>query len=306
MQVNKEQNYLSIAVVLNQSTGDIKSFLLEIKNFCEQKFNNFELILVDNNAPKEIIISLLDNLQNTKSHTNLITLPYELNKEQAILAGVDAAIGDYVFEFEDTELDFSIQDLWRMYQTCQSGYDIIMLKPVVKTGLFEKKFYQLLAKYSNKNNILYPSRVNLVSRRAINRVNNINKIIHYRKYAYCNSGLDYTFIEYNSTQQRKRYKLGWNKFDYATDLLLIFTSLGKRISILFSLLFAFISIIAMIYTIFAYLAVNVVHGWTTMMLLLSISFTGIFVCFGIVIKYLSLILSNQRQDETLVASKRRV
>jgi hypothetical protein len=306
MQSNKEQNYLSIVAVLNQDTNNAEAFLTTIKGFCEQKFNNFEFILVDNNAPKEVVNNLVSNLTNTGLQANLITLPYELNKEQAVLTGVDAAIGDYVFEFEDTDLDYTVDDLWQMYQTCQSGHDIVLLKPDYKTGFLEQKFYKLLAKHSNKNSILYQSRIHLISRRAINRVNNINKVVHYRKYAYCNSGLDYAFIEYNSTQQQKHGKPNWNKVDYATDLLLIFTNLGKRISILFSLLFAIISVLAIAYTIFAYATVNVVYGWTTMMLLLSISFTGVFACFGIVIKYLNLILSNQQQDETLIASKRRI
>jgi hypothetical protein len=306
MQLNKEQNYLSIVVVINHDAKDIDQFFLILQRFCEQNFNSYEFVIVDNNALRETIDKIINKLIDMGLYANLIGLPYEFNKEQAVLAGVDAAVGDYVFEFEDTTVDYIADDLWRMYQTCKSGNDIVLLRPNYQTRFLEREFYRMLVKYSNKESVLYQSRVHLISRRAINRANSCNKVIYYRKYAYCNLGLNYTFIMYESSRRQKSSELTWGKIDYATDLLLVFTNLGKRISIVLSLVFMLTSIIAIIYTIFAYALLNVIHGWTTIMLLLSISFTGVFICFGIVIKYLNLLLANQQKDDGVNTTKRRI
>lgn len=306
MQQIREQNCLSIVVVLGHGHEKIDDFLRIIGQFCQQKFISYEFIFVDNGAGKNIIDQLMAQLTNSSVQANLVSLPYEVNKEQAILVGVDAAIGDYVFEFEDTDIDYLADDLWSMYQNCLTGNDIVLLKPNYKIGLMERVFYKFLAKFSNKNNIIYPSRVHLISRRAINRVNNINKIIYYRKYAYCNSGLNYIFIDYKSSKLINCKKLNWQQFDFATDLFIMFTDLGKRVAIILSLLFILLSIFAITYTIITYITMEVIHGWTTTMLLISTSFTGVFLCFAVVIKYLNLLLINQQQDKSFISSMKRI
>ena len=99
----KEQSYLSIVAVLNRRDTDVYKFLNIMDKFCKQKFTNYEFIFVDNNAPKNTIDQIINQLNNSGIRANLVNFPYEVNKERAILAGVDAAIGDYVFEFEDTK-----------------------------------------------------------------------------------------------------------------------------------------------------------------------------------------------------------
>ena len=269
MERNKEKNYLSIVAVLNKDSNveKLNNFLMLITTYCQNNFNSFEFVFVDNNAPRKVVKELLDKLHNVSYNANLITLPYEQNKELAVLSGVDSSIGDYVFEFEDVEVDYTVVDLHNIYESCLSGNDIVFLKPIGNSSFMERKFYNLMTKYSNKNSVLYKSRVHLISRRGINRVNSINKVIHYRKYAYCNSGLEYKFIDYNSSIKITS-GLSLEKIEHAVDLLLIFTSIGKRISLIFSMIFALISVVSIAYTIVAYFTLNVIHGWTTMMLLL--------------------------------------
>ena len=139
MQQIKEQKYLSIVVVVvKQNSADIVKFLDTLKQFCEQKFTNYEFIIVANNAPQNIINQVIDQLTNSEIHANLVNLPYEVNKEQAVIAGVDATIGDYVFEFEDTDVDYSTDDLWNMYKTCVVANDIVFLKPNYKISFIEQ------------------------------------------------------------------------------------------------------------------------------------------------------------------------
>ena len=46
-----------------------------------------------------------------------------------MVAGLDRAMGDFVFEFEDTYLDFPVEVLRRMYDTAVGGFDIVAAVP---------------------------------------------------------------------------------------------------------------------------------------------------------------------------------
>jgi hypothetical protein len=307
-QLNKENNYLSIVAVLGSSATkeSIDNFITFLIGYCDNKFKNFEFVFVDNNSSKNVINALDQRFHNTAYNVNIITLPFTHNKEAAILSGIDASIGDYVFEFEDLIVDYTTSDLDAMYNTCLSGSDMVFLKKKNSGSFFEKTFYKILVKHSNKNSVLHKSRVHLISRRGLNRVNSMNKIIHYRKYVYCNSGLQYVFVEYDSTYESSEAGLSFDKIDFATDLLLIFTGVGKKISIFLSLFFAIVSILSLVYTILAFIMINTISGWATMMILISLSFTGIFISFGIIIKYLDILLKLNHQNESTISSKRRV
>lgn len=302
----KEKNYLSIVTVLNHDSHNIDSFLETIISFCKDKFTDYQFVFIDNNASIALVEQVVNKFYNAGCNAILITLSNEVHKDQAVLVGIDASVGDFVFEFEDTDINCTSDHLWSMYQTCISGKDIVLLKSSNPSGFVVNCFYKLLAKYSNKNSVIYKSHVHLVSRRAINYINNTKKVIHYRKYAYCNSGLNYGYIEYPLINLNKQNQFNFAQIGYATDLLLMFTNLGKRIPLLFSLFFASISIFATVYTVCTYLTANVISGWTTIMLLLSISFTGIFICLSIVIKYLSILLINKSDEESLIASKKKI
>lgn len=306
MQELKEKNYLSVVVAINRNCLDIINFIEKIKMFCDKHFSDYEMIFVDNNAPREMIIKIGDFFCNSASNVNIINLPYEVNKEQAILVGVDASIGDVIFEFEDLDVDYTNADLWKMYQTYLDGCDIVLLTPNYSQSFTSRQFYKLLAKYSNKNSVLHHSRIIVVSRRAINYINNVSKTIHYRKYAYCNSGLEYRYVKYDSSRKIHKEKISLDKINFAADLLLIFTDLGKRIALFFSMAFFSLSFLVFVYTMAIYVLRHVVSGWTSIMLFMSVSFAGLFLCFTIVIKYLNLFMTNIDNENSRIGSKRRV
>ncbi|WP_150465679.1 hypothetical protein [Francisella sp. SYW-2] len=308
MQLKKELNYLSVVSVLdsNSTVEQLENFTEIIINYCEQKFSKFEFVFVDNEAPTSVVKTINSRFNNTVYNTNIISLPYSQNKEVAALAGVEASIGDYVLQFEDLIMDYSTKDLDKIYDACLVGYDVVFLKSEERESFFEKKFYKLLTKHSNKNSVLYKTRVNIISRRAINRINNMNKFIHYRKYVYCNSGLKYKFINYEANKNTLQSSLSLEKIDFATDLFIIFTNVAKKIATGISIFFILLSLLSVSYTIIAYFIINTVSGWLTMMLLVSTCFTGVFILLTIIIKYLDLILKSNQKREATFSSKRRI
>jgi dolichol-phosphate mannosyltransferase len=302
-----EKNYISLVVVVDENTEPQKlfSFIQAVTHFCAEKFDNYEFIFVNNNAEKDNIDQIEKYFSNSGLMAYFIALPYKLDKEKAMIIGVDASIGDFVFEFEDTLSDYSTLDLWKMYEIALNGYDIVLLRRMEKMSYMRALFYQFLTKYSNKNSTIYPSRVHLISRRAINQVNNMQASIYYRKYMYCNSGLPYHYLSYQTEQKGVKDTVSFEKIDFATDLLLLFTGIGQRVTLIFSALFASFATFSFFYTIFNYLTKDTIAGWTTTMLFLSVSFAGIFIVMTIMIKYLNLILKKEL-GHTILGRKNRI
>jgi len=302
----KEKNYLSIVIVLSKRTQNISQFIDVLLSFCVEKFTAYEFVFVDNDTSDKNINLIKSIFTNSEYQSSIITLPYEVDKEQAVLAGVDSSVGDFIFEFEDADLNFSQDHLWEMYQSCLLGNDVVFLKPNQKQSLFSQVFYKLLNKYANKNSLIYSSTVHLVSRRAVNRVNSLHNIIFYRKHAYCNAGLNFKYILYEPVKDIKKEKISLGRIDYATDLLLIFTSIGKHTAVGLSLFFMFISFLALCYTVIIYFFYSVVLGWSTIMIFMSVSFAGLFLCLAIIIKCLNILMMSQLKNSNISFGKERI
>ena len=77
----------------------------------------------------------------------------------------------------------------------------------------------------------------------------------------------------------------------AVEVLLTFSNLGPNLSIIVSLIFLGLSALIGVYAFVVFLTLkSVISGWTTLMLVLSVSFSGIFFVLGLIGKYLAIIL----------------
>jgi hypothetical protein len=77
----------------------------------------------------------------------------------------------------------------------------------------------------------------------------------------------------------------------AINSLIIYTNLAFKISVYITLLLFAFTLLAGIYSLVIYLSKEKpIEGWTTLMLVISGSFSGLFFILAIIIKYLSLIV----------------
>lgn len=84
-------------------------------------------------------------------------------------AGLDAAIGDYVYEFDSTQTPYPIELVFEAYRAAMAGSDIVSVCPRSTAGS-SKMFYRVFNGNSHSAYKLRTDAFRLVSRRAINRV----------------------------------------------------------------------------------------------------------------------------------------
>lgn len=290
--MNKEKNFISVVVYVCNNEKDLPFFMKMLKRLLESAFQNYEIIFVNDNSSDrsvDIIESYAKELAIKSA--NVINISLFQGLEICMNAGVDYAIGDFVFEFDTVLVDYDDDVFLDVYNKALDGWDIVAAIPVGKKTITSSIFYALFNRYSCSRYRINTERFRVLSRRAINRVKALSKTIPYRKALYVNCGLKNEGVIYRCKKASIKSGNSYYKKGIAVDTLMLFTNLGFRVSVMISILFLLISFFSLLYTIVIYFGLNKpVEGWTTTMLLLSTVFSGVFILLTIIIKYLSLLV----------------
>ena len=95
--ISKEKNFLSIIIYFKNAEDHIQKFLLSIDDLLKEKFEAYEIIIVNNNDS-----SALQNVKAIVPRINgnviLVDLAWDHDLETAMLAGINVAIGDFILE----------------------------------------------------------------------------------------------------------------------------------------------------------------------------------------------------------------
>lgn len=292
----KEKNFVSAVVYVHNSEEILKEFLPFIYSVLTGSFERFEIICVNDASTDESQKVIKDFSKTTgDSILTIVNMGFYQGIELSMNAGVDLAIGDFVFEFDTIYFNYNAQFVTDVYQKALEGYDIVSAAPAKAQHFTSKLFYSVYNKNKDENGetSLHQEVFHIISRRAINRTDSINKVIGYRKAVYANCGLKVASIFYNDidlrTSHDKQEKS--NRMTLAIDTLILYTNVVQKISSIISIFFLSSTIAIGLYSWCVYFwGRRPVEGWTPLMLFLSLGFAGIFILFTIVLKYMSVIL----------------
>ncbi len=296
-QTGKEKNFVSCVVYLHNDGAAVKDFMRSICDVMNTNFEKFEIVCVNDGCTDDTVEQLnafLEEGQHARS-VSLINLSFYQGVETAMNAGSDLAVGDFLFEFDQCNMDFDEELIMQVYRRALEGYDVVSASPKRGVALTSKVFYGLY-NWSTRNRYrLRQERFRIVSRRAINRVNQMNIYVPYRKAMYMNCGLKTDTIVYDNKntghRNRNREERG-NRSGLAVDTLVIFTDVLEKFSMLVSVvLFGFLLVMFgwIVYSIFS--EVRPVEGWLSLMALMSFGFFMLSVLMTLIFKYLSIILN---------------
>ncbi|PXX48945.1 dolichol-phosphate mannosyltransferase [Hungatella effluvii] len=291
MVTNKEKNFISAVIYIYNQERTIFNFVKNLnKTLCEN-FEKYEIICV-NDASTDKSVNEIKRYADTVqgSVISILNMSYYQGVELSMNAGVDLAIGDFVYEFDYPIQDYPLKLVMDVYQHSLNGYDIVSAAPLKGRRAASKLFYSVFNKVSHTQYLLRTESFRILSRRGINRVHSISRTILYRKAVYANCGLKTDVITYDNSGEKS--DLDKNTFrirkDTAIDAMILYTDIAYRFSIGFSFLLMIFTVLIGLYTVCIYIGGRPVAGWTTTMLFLSFAFLGLFIILTIVIKYMSL------------------
>lgn len=289
--MDKENQFVSAVVYVHNGADTLPSFLEKVDKAMAHHFTKYEIICV-NDASSEDVERAVKSLQcqDESASVTMINMSYYQGLELSMTAGVDMAIGDFVFEFDDAFADFNIEAPFEAYQAALEGYDIVNVASGIKMALTSRLFYSVFNRFANLQYALGTETFRILSRRAINRVRGMSETSPYRKALYANCGLNMRTIKAPIKTTRQNQKGLSGRSQLAIDAIILFTDIGYRFAITMTFLMMLTTAIVALYAVVVYIFQNPVEGWTPTILFLSFAFFGVFGILAVVIKYLSIIV----------------
>ena len=287
---NKEKNFVSAIVYVHNAESRLEQFL---KTVISEMENNFELseVICGNDCSEDNSLGIIKKVSEiaTTTSVSVINMSFFHGLELSMDSGLDMSIGDFVFEFDNTYLDFYPSMIMNIYRRSLQGYDIVSASPNKKEKFTSRMFYRIFDNYAELNYQMTTESFRVLSRRVINRVNSMNKTIPYRKVVYANCGLKTDNIHYDVVDNivhNDDKREGKFRTNLAVNSLLMFTDMGYRFSRFMTVLMMLMSVFTVVYSLVIYFTAHPVAGWTTTILFLSVAFFGLFGILTIIIKYL--------------------
>lgn len=289
----KEQVFVSIVLYANNEQDTIEKALLQIDRFMERSFQYYEIIVVNDASNDSTLMKLRIVAEQLKGSLIILNLSRKHGIEKAMMAGLIKSMGDFVFEIENTVFDFQVEQILDMYKIALTGSDIVVLAPVTSPSWTSKMFYKIINSISYLKLDLRTETVRLVSRRALNAMLNLKEKVRYRKALYSYTGYSKKNITYNPDKSKTILVRKFNQENIGTafDIIVSFSNIGLKFAHYLSITFFLFSLFMGVYALYNYIFNEfVVQGWTTLMILISSGFAGLFFIVGMLGEYISRIL----------------
>lgn len=283
--MSKEWNFISAVVYVKDDGEKTVNFFNLLHTVLDVHFVQYEIVVVNASRENYALPELRKWAKGIEKPLTIINMSLKQSHEQCMNAGLDMTIGDYVYEFDGTDMPYPEGIIWDAYQSAMSGNDIVTVCPKTVKG-WSRMFYRIFNANSNAAYELRTDVFRLVSRRAINRVHAMGDNLPYRKAAYASCGLKMSVLEFDGTVEGKKAE----RFELAMDSLTLYTNFGYKFSLGLTACMFLAALAELVYTITVWLTGNPISGWTTTMFVLTLGLAGLFAILAITLKYLTLIL----------------
>lgn len=288
-ELSKEKNFISAVVYVYNDKDTIKQFTKNLYDILKKNFLKFELIFV-NDASTDNSVEIIREVTSVFEGcaTSILSMSYHQGTEMSMNAGIDLSIGDFVYEFDSVLVDYEEDMVFRLYKESLKGFDIVSAAPKNGQKWSSKLFYKVFNKFANMEYMLSTERFRIISRRSINRVNSLSKTIPYRQAIYANCGLKLKSISYEGVKNNKNNSK--DKSELAVNSLLLFTDVAYKATRLMAIVMMLLTLFMAVYATIVFVAGQPIEGWTTLMLIISGSFFGLFAILTMIVKYEAVIL----------------
>jgi polyisoprenyl-phosphate glycosyltransferase len=292
----RHKTFASVVLYTRDEPIVVIDFVVQLGCWLADHFELYEVIVVDGGANPDAVRLVGAAAERHGLNVVVMRLARPHGVEAGIKAGLDRAMGDWVFECESARADFSFAVLDEMYRLAIQGHDV-----VTASGddgpLRSRVFYRLVNRYVGLDNPLRTERLRLTSRRTLNAMHTMRERVRSRKVLSAIVGHSHRHIRYRGTTAASgpARRMDRETARLAFDILLSFPGFGLRLAYRLSLTFGALSLVTIGYACGVFvLKSDVSQGWTTIIIVISGGFTGVFLILGLIGEYLARILTEVR------------
>lgn len=298
-----KHSFISVIAVL-QSQRQIRmleTWLTGVYGELSGQFSDFEFVLVNNHcAIPDIDAAIRPLPEDLRKNIFLLNLSTPVSRDNALLAGLDRANGDYTAIFE---FDFADQPqvLTRLWERSQQGHDIVYLRarerrlPWAQRILY-RIFYFILGKYSQLRIDPWAHHTRLISRRALNSLLRLRENSRYLKANYALVGYQTDYLPTEVPLQPEEEATFGEQFRTALVAVTSFTTFLRTLLLWIFLFSVIVAAVAVFNAIKVKLSnvdvfgdhVESLSGWAFLVVIISVFFA--ITCLNLYI--MSIYLSN--------------
>ena len=294
--MSKADVFVSVVAVLRSYARFLPAFVEELCRVLDQHYRNFEVVLVDN-VSRDETPELIRRLLKSRKCVRYLRLSRRMKPETATMAGLDAAIGDFVVTIHP---DFDPPgEIPALVEACRGGADVVFgvapfpsppgaLYRVLRWG-FQRSARSLLG--------LDPGRVNsgyrCLSRAAVSALTRVRRRKRFFGLLAAEIGLTtathpYQFISRSGKAPRANLR---RSIRTAASMAVNHSVAPMRLVSLLGLTGSFLSLVYSLYVVGVYLfKQDVMPGWTTLSLQVSGLFFLVFVMLTMIGEHLGRLL----------------
>ena len=294
--------FLSIITVVqnHEEIQQVPELLGNLYPVLKENFSDFEIILVNNTNGRDFSRAIEPLEDGLKHNIFQLNLSSAVNRNHAILAGLDRANGDYtiIFEFDFCQKASIVLDL---FGKSKDGNDIVYLQAKnrqsnLRGRFFYKLFYYILKNYSDLKIDEKAHDTRIISRRALNSLLRMRENLRYMKALYSLVGYKTTSIEVDEPLKHDPSLSFTEKFRTSLIAITSFTTFLRSV-MLWIFIFSILFMSAVTFNAIKVKVTNfdvfgayyeAVPGWTFIVVLISIFFA--ITCLNLYI--MSIYLSN--------------
>ena len=123
---NKEKNFVSAVVYLRNNETGIVNFVRGLNETLSSFFAKYEIIIVNDCSSDKSVERVKEYAkENEGSAISILNMSFTQGVEQCMNAGLDLAIGDFVFQFDYSHNDWDWELLMDVYRQSLKGFDIV-------------------------------------------------------------------------------------------------------------------------------------------------------------------------------------
>ncbi len=242
---------ISIVVPCCNEQEALPAFYKEIhrisKNMNEVEF---EFIFVDDGS-KDKTLSMLKYLHKKDKRARFISFSRNFGKEAGMLAGLEAAKGDYI-AIMDADLQDPPSLLPQMYEIVKSGeYDCVATRRTTRKGeppirsFFARMFYKIINKMSDADIVDGARDFRLMRRRMVDAILSMKEYNRFSKGIFGWVGFKTKWLEYVNVERvagETKWSF-WKLFKYSVEGIMAFSTTPLYMSSIMGFVVCFITFI---------------------------------------------------------------
>ena len=261
----------------------------------EMKKVDFEFIFV-NDGSRDKTLEVARELHQKDERVRYVSFSRNFGKEAGMLAGLEAARGDYV-AIMDVDLQdppYLIKDMYNIIK--EEDYDCVATRRVSRKGeppirsFFARCYYKLINKISKTEIVDGARDFRLMTRQMVDSILELKEYNRYSKGIFSWVGYDTKWLDYENVERvagTTKWSF-WKLFLYSLESIIAFSTVPLSIAAVVGVLFCLIAFILIIFVIVKTLTVgDPVAGWPSLVCIIFLVSGIQLFCLGIIGQYLA-------------------